>query len=108
MSSKHLENYSGLRRPAADRLLVLLKTRGPQTAADLAAAGSDPDIVQLVLRLLQARAETDFAAGMETGNLRLARAASIRFWASSFFLKSSSLPVTFAFHQARLAAVSNG
>jgi predicted ArsR family transcriptional regulator len=37
MSSKYLENYSGLRRPAADRLLVLLKTRGPQTAADLAA-----------------------------------------------------------------------
>jgi predicted ArsR family transcriptional regulator len=32
MSSDHLENIP---RPAADRLLVLLKTRGPQTAADL-------------------------------------------------------------------------
>lgn len=32
MSSDHLENS---RRPAADRFLVLLKTRGPQTAADL-------------------------------------------------------------------------
>jgi predicted ArsR family transcriptional regulator len=38
MSSKHLENPSPSGRPAADRLLVLLKTRGPQTAADLAAA----------------------------------------------------------------------
>jgi predicted ArsR family transcriptional regulator len=35
MSSKDLKNIP---RPAADRLLVLLKTRGPQTAADLAAA----------------------------------------------------------------------
>ena len=34
-SSDHLEN---LVRPAADRLLVLLKTRGPQTAADLGKA----------------------------------------------------------------------
>jgi predicted ArsR family transcriptional regulator len=40
MSSKHLENYSGLGRQAADRLLVLLKTRGPKTTADLAAAVS--------------------------------------------------------------------
>jgi len=38
MSSKYLENTSSLGRPAADRLLVLLKTRGPQTAADLGAA----------------------------------------------------------------------
>src|SRR5437660_2264472 len=35
MSSKYLENRS---RPAADRLLVLLKTRGAQTAADLGRA----------------------------------------------------------------------
>jgi predicted ArsR family transcriptional regulator len=35
MSSDHLENKV---RPAADRLLVLLKTRGPQTAADLGKA----------------------------------------------------------------------
>jgi predicted ArsR family transcriptional regulator len=35
MSSKNLENVP---RPAADRLLVLLKTRGPQTAADLGKA----------------------------------------------------------------------
>jgi predicted ArsR family transcriptional regulator len=35
MSSDHLENKV---RPAADRFLVLLKTRGPQTAADLAKA----------------------------------------------------------------------
>src|SRR6516164_4014839 len=35
MSSDHLENFV---RPAADRLLVLLKTRGPQTAADLGKA----------------------------------------------------------------------
>src|SRR5262249_2400313 len=35
MSSDHLENP---RRPAADRFLVLLKTRGPQTAADLGKA----------------------------------------------------------------------
>src|SRR6478672_4875575 len=33
MSSTHLENYG---RPAADRFLLLLKMRGPQTAADLA------------------------------------------------------------------------
>jgi predicted ArsR family transcriptional regulator len=33
MSSDHLQNSV---RPAADRFLVLLKTRGPQTAADLA------------------------------------------------------------------------
>src|SRR5215469_9431655 len=32
MSSDHLENPV---RPAADRFLVLLKTRGPQTASDL-------------------------------------------------------------------------
>lgn len=38
MSSKHLENSSRLTRPAADRLLVLLKTRGAQTAAELGAA----------------------------------------------------------------------
>src|SRR3954467_15694949 len=35
MSSKHLENKP---RPPADRLLVLLKTRGPQTAAELGKA----------------------------------------------------------------------
>jgi predicted ArsR family transcriptional regulator len=35
MSSDHLENTV---RPAADRLLVLLKTRGPQTAATLGQA----------------------------------------------------------------------
>ena len=35
MSSDHLENPV---RPAADRFLVLLKTRGPQTAADLGKA----------------------------------------------------------------------
>jgi predicted ArsR family transcriptional regulator len=35
MSSNHLENSV---RPAADRLLVLLKTRGPQTAAALGRA----------------------------------------------------------------------
>jgi predicted ArsR family transcriptional regulator len=35
MSSDYLENSV---RPAADRLLVLLKTRGPQTAADLGKA----------------------------------------------------------------------
>ena len=38
MSSKHLENTSRVSRPAADRLLMLLKTRGPQTAAELGAA----------------------------------------------------------------------
>jgi predicted ArsR family transcriptional regulator len=35
MASEHLENSV---RPAADRFLVLLKTRGPQTAADLGKA----------------------------------------------------------------------
>src|SRR5919108_4623609 len=35
MSSSYLENSV---RPAADRFLVLLKTRGPQTAADLGRA----------------------------------------------------------------------
>src|SRR5262245_47189406 len=35
MSSDHLEKSL---RPAADRFLVLLKTRGPQTAADLGRA----------------------------------------------------------------------
>jgi predicted ArsR family transcriptional regulator len=35
MSSSHLENSV---RPAADRFLVLLKTRGPQTAAELGKA----------------------------------------------------------------------
>src|SRR4051812_31751441 len=37
MSSNNLENSI---RPAADRFLVLLKTRGPQTAADLGRAAS--------------------------------------------------------------------
>ena len=35
MSSDHLENTT---RPAADRFLILLKTRGPQTASDLGSA----------------------------------------------------------------------
>src|SRR5260370_38037323 len=35
MSSNHLDNTL---RPAADRFLVLLNTRGPQTAADLGKA----------------------------------------------------------------------
>src|SRR5262245_28565809 len=35
MSSDHLENAG---RPAADRFLVLLKTRGPQTTANLGKA----------------------------------------------------------------------
>ena len=35
MSSNRLEN---IQRPAADRFLILLKTRGPQTAADLGRA----------------------------------------------------------------------
>src|SRR5437764_5253308 len=35
MSSDHLDNYI---RPAADRFLILLKTRGPQTAAALGKA----------------------------------------------------------------------
>src|SRR6516164_11353747 len=35
MSSNRLEN---IQRPAADRFLILLKTRGPQTAADLGKA----------------------------------------------------------------------
>ena len=39
MSSKSLENTV---RPAADRFLILLKTGGPQTAADLGkATGAD-------------------------------------------------------------------
>jgi predicted ArsR family transcriptional regulator len=38
MSSDHLEKKPLSSRPAADRLLVLLKTRGPQTASDLGAA----------------------------------------------------------------------
>jgi predicted ArsR family transcriptional regulator len=37
MSSINLENSSWSPRSAADRLLMLLKTRGPQTAADLGA-----------------------------------------------------------------------
>src|SRR5262249_14646382 len=50
MSSDHLEN---LVRPAADRFLVLLKTRGPQTAADLGkAAGVTPEAArQQLVRL---------------------------------------------------------
>jgi predicted ArsR family transcriptional regulator len=38
MSSKDLENTAHAPRPAGDRLLLLLKTRGPQTTADLGAA----------------------------------------------------------------------
>lgn len=37
MSSAHLENSAPPARPAADRLLMVLKTRGPQTTADLGA-----------------------------------------------------------------------
>ncbi len=37
MSSRDLENLSLSVRPAPERLLMLLKTRGPQTAADLGA-----------------------------------------------------------------------
>src|SRR5262249_60204252 len=39
MASDHLDNSVG---PAADRFLVLLKTRGPQTAADLGKAAGVP------------------------------------------------------------------
>lgn len=38
MSTLNLENESWPSRPMADRLMVLLKTRGPQTAADLGQA----------------------------------------------------------------------
>jgi predicted ArsR family transcriptional regulator len=38
MSSAHLENFSKAPNRAADRFLVLLKTRGPQTSAALGAA----------------------------------------------------------------------
>ncbi|CEJ14809.1 hypothetical protein BN1110_05144 [bacterium YEK0313] len=38
MSIIDLENPSATKRPAGDRILLLLKTRGPQTAADLGAA----------------------------------------------------------------------
>ncbi len=38
MSSDDLEKWRNLPRPVADRLLTLLKTRGPQTAADLGRA----------------------------------------------------------------------
>src|SRR5437763_722166 len=38
MSSDDLENRARPARPAADRLLFLLKTRGPQTAAALGSA----------------------------------------------------------------------
>src|SRR5215471_3585246 len=38
MSSEYLENSAPTARPAADRLLMALKTRGPQTTADLGAA----------------------------------------------------------------------
>src|SRR3954468_13000473 len=38
MSSKRSDNIPRPARPAADRLLILLKTRGPQTAADLGKA----------------------------------------------------------------------
>jgi predicted ArsR family transcriptional regulator len=50
MSSDRLENRA---RPAADRFLVLLKTRGPQGAADLArAAGVTPEAArQQLVRL---------------------------------------------------------
>ena len=37
-----------------------------------------------------------------------ARAASMRFWASSFFWKSSSLPEMLASHQAMPEAISSG
>ena len=37
MSSEYLENSAPTARPAADRLLMVLKTRGPQTTADLGA-----------------------------------------------------------------------
>jgi predicted ArsR family transcriptional regulator len=38
MSSRSLENSPRPARPAADRLLILLKTRGPRTAAELGEA----------------------------------------------------------------------
>ena len=38
MSSNFLENSPLTSRPTAERLLILIKTRGPQTAAELAAA----------------------------------------------------------------------
>jgi predicted ArsR family transcriptional regulator len=38
MPTRHPEDLSTPPRPAGERLLVLLKTRGPQTAADLGAA----------------------------------------------------------------------
>lgn len=38
MSSDYLENSAPTARPAADRLLMVLKTRGPQTTTDLGVA----------------------------------------------------------------------
>src|SRR5947209_9457456 len=52
MASEHLENSV---RPAADRFLVLLKTRGPQTAADLGkAAGVSAEAARQQLNRLAA------------------------------------------------------
>src|SRR5204862_7965266 len=52
MASEHLENSV---RPAADRFLVLLKTRGPQTAADLGkAAGVTAEAARQQLNRLAA------------------------------------------------------
>src|SRR4051812_12990623 len=52
MSSDHLENSP---RPSADRFLVLLKTRGPQTTADLGnAAGVTAEAARQQLARLAA------------------------------------------------------
>ena len=43
MSSEHLENLARIPNRTADRFLILLKTRGPQTSAELGAALSITD-----------------------------------------------------------------
>src|SRR5262245_54667754 len=52
---------------------------------------------------------TDSFSALASANMVLSESsASILFWASSLRLKSSSLPVMFASHQARPAAISSG
>src|SRR5947207_9147322 len=82
MSSDHLENPV---RPAADRFLVLLKTRGPQTAAELGTAtgvtgeAARQQLVRLAAEGLVAASEERRGVGRPVRLWALTEAGNARF-----------------------------
>jgi predicted ArsR family transcriptional regulator len=85
MSSNHLENIPKAPRPPAERLLFLLKTRGPKTAASLAAAigvsgeAARQQLVRLAADGLVAAAAEPHGVGRPAQVWRLTDAGNARF-----------------------------